>query len=110
MSPRHWSYVAMLAFCLAATLPLHRWFSLRVLSQPRRLVTAVVPVAACFLAWDAWATHVGQWRFDAGQVLAARVAGLPLEEVAFFLVVPLAAIITYESVRVVRRDTDRSPR
>ena len=29
-------------------------------------------------------------------------AGLPLEEIAFFIVIPLASILTFESVRVVR--------
>lgn len=115
MSARHWSYVAMLAFCLAGTLPLAFAYRLRVLRQPRRLVAAIVLAAAPFVVWDVWATSVGQWRFDPAQTLPLRVAGLPLEEVAFFVVVPLASVLTYEAVRAVRsgRGGDgvrRSPR
>lgn len=102
MSARHWSYVAMLAFCLAGTLPLAFAYRLRVLRQPRRLVAAIVLAAAPFVVWDVWATSVGQWRFDPAQTLPLRVAGLPLEEVAFFVVVPLASVLTYEAVRAVR--------
>jgi lycopene cyclase domain-containing protein len=102
MSLPHWSYVAMLAFCLAGTLPLVPAFRLRVLRQPRRLLITVVAAGSPFLVWDLYATGAGHWRFDAAQTLPWRVAGLPLEEIAFFVVVPLASVLTYEAVRVAR--------
>ncbi|RYB91690.1 lycopene cyclase domain-containing protein [Nocardioides oleivorans] len=103
MSLPHWSYAAMLAFCLAGTLPLVPAFRLRVLRQPRRLLLAIVTAGLPFLAWDLYATHVGHWRFDAGQTLPWRVAGLPLEEIAFFVVIPFVSILTLEGVRAARR-------
>jgi lycopene cyclase domain-containing protein len=103
MSLLHWSYVAMLVFCLVGTLPLVRVFGLTVLQQPRRLLLTVVVTAVPFLAWDVYATRAGHWRFDPAQTLPWRVAGLPLEEIAFFVVIPLASVLTYESVRAVRR-------
>ena len=66
MSLPHWSYVAMLAFCLVGTLPLVPAFRLRVLRQPRRLLLTIVAAGAPFLVWDLYATRVGHWRFDAG--------------------------------------------
>jgi len=104
MSLLHWSYVAMLAFCLAGTLPLIALFRLEVLRQPRRLVLSILAAGTPFLVWDLWATSAGQWRFDPEQTLSWRVAGVPLEEVAFFVVIPLASVLTYESVRRVRPD------
>lgn len=103
MSLRHWSYVVMLAFCLAGTLPLVLAFRLRVLRQPRRLLLTIAAAGTPFLAWDLYATHVGHWRFDAAQTLPWRLAGLPLEEIAFFIVIPLSSVLTYEAVREVRR-------
>ncbi len=97
-----WSYVAMLAFCLAGTLPLVPAFGLRVLRQPRRLLLTVLLAGTPFLVWDLWATAAGHWRFDAEQTLPWRVAGIPLEEVAFFVVIPLVAVLTFEAVRVAR--------
>jgi lycopene cyclase domain-containing protein len=95
----------MLAFCLFGTLPLQLAFGLRVLQQVRRLALAILPVAVVFIIWDLAATHAGQWRFDPAQTLPMRLGGLPLEEIGFFVVIPLAGILSYEAVRVVRRDT-----
>jgi lycopene cyclase domain-containing protein len=103
VSLRHWSYVAMLALCLAGTLPLVPLFRLRVLHQPGRLLLTVLVAGTPFLLWDLHATRVGHWRFDPAQTLPARVGGLPLEEVAFFVVIPLVSVLTYEAVGVVRR-------
>ena len=103
MSLLHWSYVAMLAFCLAGTIPLVPVFRLDVLRQPRRLALTVLLAGTPFLVWDLWATHEGHWRFDPAQTLPWRVAGVPLEEVAFFVVIPVVAVLTLEAVRVVRR-------
>jgi lycopene cyclase domain-containing protein len=97
---KHASYALMLAVVLVGTLPLHRFYRLSVLRQPLRLLAAIAPVAALFVAWDLAATAAGQWRFDPAQTLAVRLWGLPLEEYAFFLVIPLAAILTFEAVAV----------
>src|SRR3954451_21414998 len=111
MSLRHWSYVAMLVFCLAGTLPLVPAFRLGVFWQPRRLLLTVLIAGSPFLVWDLYAARVGHWRFDAAQTLPWRVAGLPLEEIAFFVVIPLVTVLTYEAVLVAqRRARDRSPR
>lgn len=107
MSLRHWSYVAMLVFCLAGTLPLIPLFGLRVLRQPVRLLITIVVAGMPFLVWDLGATRAGQWRFDGGQTLPWRLGGLPLEEVAFFVVIPVVAVLTYESVRAVRARAGR---
>ena len=109
MSLPHWSYVAMLAFCLVGTLPLVPAFRLTVLRQPRRLLLTILAAGTPFLLWDLHATDVGHWRFDDDQTLPWRIAGLPLEEIAFFVVIPLVAVLTYEAVRVARR-RDRSRR
>jgi lycopene cyclase domain-containing protein len=98
-----WSYVAMLAFCLAGTLPLVPAFRLRVLQQPRRLLLTIAAAGAPFLAWDLYATRAGHSRFDAAQTLSWREAGLPLEEIGFFVVIPLVSVLTYEAVGAVRR-------
>ena len=103
MTLPHWAYVAMLAFCLAGTLPLVPAFRLSVLRQPRRLALTVVLAGTPFLLWDLYATHAGHWWFDAGQTLPPRLAGLPLEEVGFFVVIPVVSVLTFEAVKVARR-------
>jgi lycopene cyclase domain-containing protein len=107
MSLSHWSYVAMLAFCLVGTLPLVPAFRLRVLAQPGRLALAIAIGGAPFLGWDLYATHAGHWSFDDAQTLPWRVAGLPLEEIGFFVVIPLVSVLTYEAVRAIREPEER---
>jgi lycopene cyclase domain-containing protein len=109
MSLPHWSYVAMLAFCLAGTLPLIPAFGLRVLRQPRRLLLTILLAGTPFVIWDVYATDAGHWWFDADQTLPWRIAGLPLEEIGFFVVIPLVSVLTFEAVRAVGR-RDRSGR
>jgi lycopene cyclase domain-containing protein len=93
------SYAAMLVGVLVAVLPLERALGTRVLARPRRLAAALVCAGAPFLCWDLYATSRGHWTFDAAQTLPPRVAGLPLEEVAFFVVIPLAVVFAFEAVR-----------
>jgi lycopene cyclase domain-containing protein len=103
MSLSHWSYVAMLAFCLAGTLPLVPAFRLGVLRQPRRLLLTVGLAGSPFLVWDLYATSAGHWWFDDDQTLPVRLAGLPLEEIGFFVVIPLVTVLTLEAVKAARR-------
>jgi lycopene cyclase domain-containing protein len=103
MTVTQWSYVAMLAFCLAGTLPLVPAFRLRVLHQPVRLLLTIALAGTPFLLWDLYATDAGHWSFDADQTLPWRVSGLPVEEIAFFVVIPLVAVLTLEATRAARR-------
>lgn len=93
------TYVLVLAGCLLGTLPLELVLHVGVYRQWRRLLLTLAPVATVFVTWDVLAVHAHQWRFDAGQVLSPRVLGMPLEELAFFVVIPLCSVLGYEAVR-----------
>lgn len=100
---RQLAYLAVLAFCLLGTLPLEVVLGVRVYRQWRRLLLTLAPVVVVFLAWDLVAVAAGHWRFDRGQTLGLVLpGGLPVEEVAFFLVVPTSAVLAFEAVRTVR--------
>ena len=100
---RHLGYVAMLAFCVLGTLPLEPLLGVGVYRRVRRLALTLLPVVPVFVAWDLYAVSRGHWTFDRSQLLGPRLLGLPVEELGFFVVVPLASVLTYEAVRVVRR-------
>ena len=100
-----WGYVGMLAFTVVGSFWLEIAFKVRVLKRLARAMRAIVPIALLFLIWDALAIKHGDWFFDPKQILG--IFGpfrIPLEEYFFFLVVPLAAIMTIEAVRRVKRD------
>ncbi|TWE13002.1 lycopene cyclase domain-containing protein [Rudaeicoccus suwonensis] len=100
---RHLSYVAMLVFCLAGTVPLGFVFKVRSLKRIRRLALAIACAAVPFVIWDVIAARNGQWHFAAGQTLPMRLLGLPVEEWCFFVVIPFAAIATYSTVGEISR-------
>jgi lycopene cyclase domain-containing protein len=93
-------YVGMLTFTVVGSFWLEVAYKVQVLRRMRRALSSILPVAAAFLIWDAWAVHHRDWYFDVKQILG--ITGpfrIPLEEYLFFLVVPLAGIMTLEAVR-----------
>lgn len=100
----HLTYLAVLAGCLACAIWLEPVLRVGVLRQRRRLVLTVLPVAAAFVVWDLLAIAAGWWHFDPGQLVGLVLpGGLPLEELLFFLVVPVCAVLGFEAVRTVLR-------
>lgn len=100
MSDR-WQYLVVLGLCLAITAPLEM-FGAGVYRQPRRLVRAIVPVALVFLVWDAVAIAAGVWTYNDGYITGAHLPfRVPLEEVLFFVVIPLCALLTYNAVTAI---------
>jgi lycopene cyclase domain-containing protein len=101
---RHLSYLFVLAGCLIAALWLEPVLKVNVLRRWRRLVLTLVPVALVFVLWDLAAIAAGHWTFDPAQTTGIVFpGGLPLDEVLFFLVVPVCAVLGFEAVRAVLR-------
>lgn len=98
MSVDRWQYVMVLGSCLLITLPLE-FFGSGVYRQPRRLATAVLPVTSVFLVWDAIAVAADVWSYNPDYLLGLIApGGLPLEELLFFVVIPLCGLLTYSAV------------
>jgi lycopene beta-cyclase len=95
----------VLAACFAITLPLEFVFSARVYRRPRRVVRAMALPIVLFVTWDVIAIARGHWTFNPRYVTGWQLpADLPAEEFLFFVVIPLCALLTYESVRRVIGD------
>ncbi|WP_432977343.1 lycopene cyclase domain-containing protein [Dactylosporangium sp. CA-233914] len=96
----HWTYLLVLAGCLGGALWLEPLLKVGVLRQVRRLLLTLAPVAAVFVVWDLLAIRAGHWTFDPRQITGVILPGdLPLEELLFFLVVPVCAILGFEATR-----------
>jgi lycopene cyclase domain-containing protein len=96
---RHFGYLAMLAFTVCGSFWLELLLHVGVFRQGLRLAKTVIPVAIVFLLWDIYAVSRHEWSFDSAQLLPLRrLLGIPLEELLFFLIVPVAAILTLEAV------------
>ncbi|HEX5595349.1 MAG TPA: lycopene cyclase domain-containing protein [Micromonosporaceae bacterium] len=97
-------YLAVLAGCLAAALWLEPVFRVNVLRRWRRLSLTLLAVVVAFVAWDVAAIAAGHWTFDPAQTTGVLLPGrLPLEELLFFIVVPVCVVLGFEAVRVVLR-------
>ncbi|AGZ40230.1 lycopene cyclase domain-containing protein [Actinoplanes friuliensis] len=101
---RHLSYLLVLAGCLVAALWLEPVLKVNVLRRWRRLLLTLLPVAIVFILWDLAAIAAGHWTFDPEQTTGILLpGGLPIDEVLFFVVVPICAILGFEATRAVLR-------
>jgi lycopene cyclase domain-containing protein len=95
-----YQYLILMGACLLVTLPLELAFGARVWRRPARLARAVVPPLLVFGVWDVVAVARHHWayarRYTTGWNLPGR---LPIEEVVFFVVIPVCGLLTLEAVR-----------
>lgn len=108
-----WQYLFVLTACLGITAPLE-FLGTGVYRQPWRLVSSVLPVAAVFIVWDVLAIAFHVWTYNPRYVTGVGVGALPIEELLFFLVIPICGLLTYTAVngvlaRVTRIRSSRVP-
>jgi len=108
-----WQYLMVLGACLLITAPLE-WLGGGVYRKPWRAACAVLPVAAVFIVWDVVAIAADVWTYNPRYVTGIELpASLPVEELLFFLVIPLCGLLTYVAVdgilaRLVRLRADKA--
>ena len=96
-------YLVMLLFTATGSWWIEWGFKVRVLRRLRFTLTTIAPISFFFLLWDWLAINQGHWRFDSEQMLGTSgPLGIPLEEYLFFIVIPLAIILTYEGLSRLR--------
>lgn len=96
-----WQYLLVLAACLLITAPLEL-FGEGVYRQARRAAAAVLPVAAVFVIWDVVAIFADIWTYNSKYVTGIDIPGvMPIEELLFFIVIPLCGLLTYNAVTAI---------
>lgn len=94
-----YQYLLLMGLCLVLTLPLELVLGARVWRRPRRLLLALLPIVVVYSVWDVVAIARGTWdyseRFTTGVLLPFD---MPLEELVFFVVIPICGLLTYEAV------------
>ena len=69
----------------------------------KRLLITLAIVVTIFTLWDVYAISQGHWSFNSTYVTnMIAIANVPIEEVCFFIAIPICAILTLEAVRSVR--------
>ncbi|HET8594013.1 MAG TPA: lycopene cyclase domain-containing protein [Intrasporangium sp.] len=94
-----YQYLLLMAGCLAVTLPLEFLLHARVYRRPMLLLRALPPVVLVFVGWDLLGIHRDHWSYNPAYVTGVDLPGrMPVEELVFFLVIPVCGLLTYEAV------------
>ena len=97
-----YQYLLLMAGCLLITLPLEFVLRARVYRRPVRLLAALLPVVIVFSVWDVVGIVRDHWtyapEYTTGILLPLE---MPLEELVFFVVIPICGLLTYEAVGTV---------
>jgi len=100
---KQFAYLGVLAVCLLGTGLLEVFLRARVYRRWLRLILTLVPIVFIFTHWDIYAISQNHWTFDPDYVTGIiAVANVPLEEVCFFIAIPICSILTLEAVRSMR--------
>ena len=92
-------YLALMGGCILITLPLELLLGARVYRRPARLVKTLALPLVLFVAWDAVAIARNTWWFSSEFIVGWRLPlSVPVEEVVFFVVIPICALLTYDVV------------
>lgn len=93
-------YVAVLIGIFLASAWLELVVRTRVFRRWRRLLLTLAGTLVPLLLWDWYAIVNGHWHFH--MMTGLMIGVLPVEELLFFVVVPIAGILSLEAVRAVR--------
>ena len=103
-----WQYLALMGACLLLTLPLEFVLRARVYRRPLRLLLALLPTIVVFVIWDIVGILRDHWSYSPKFTTGIMLGVMPLEELVFFIVIPICGLLTYEAVghvlRRVRKD------
>lgn len=102
----NFQYLILMGICLAVTLPLELLFGARVWRQPRRLLGALAIPFVVFTVWDLVAIARDHWSYNDRYVTGWELGDLPVEELVFFVVIPICSLLTFEAVRRVLTERD----
>lgn len=91
-------YLVLMAACLLITLPLEFVFGARVYRRPKRLLLAMLPMLVIFVIWDVVGIVRDHWSYNPRFISGLHLGPMPLEELVFFLVIPICGLLTYEGV------------
>lgn len=99
------SYVAVLVFIFLGTVWLEIILKARVYQKFKRLILTIIPVVILMVIWDYYAIVNNHWFFDPEKTTGITLIGfLPLEELLFFIIVPIAALLSFEAVRSIKKE------
>jgi hypothetical protein len=92
----HFHYLLVLAFIGLCAVGVNTGFRLRFSKKVKQFIVMDAVIVVIYLAWDIWAVVKKSWYFDSHQIIGLNLfSRLPIEEILFFVIVPLMGVLTY---------------
>ena len=89
-------YAFVLIFIAICAIGVNFGFKLQFSKKLRLFLLTDSLILVIYLIWDFWAVSKESWFFDSDQILGIMLLGkLPIEEVLFFIIVPMMTVLTY---------------
>lgn len=99
-----YQYLLLMLGCLVVTLPLEWLLGARVYRRFGVAVLAILPVVVVFSIWDIVGILRNHWTYNPRYVTGLQLPfAMPIEELVFFVVIPICGLLTYEAVGFVLR-------
>ncbi|MBK8459938.1 MAG: lycopene cyclase domain-containing protein [Micropruina sp.] len=96
-----YQYLLLMAGCVLITLPLEWVLGARVYRRWRLALLAIIPTVVIFSVWDILGILRRHWWYSPEFTTGIHLGVMPLEELVFFIVIPLCGLLTYEAVGAV---------
>ncbi|MBP9114825.1 MAG: lycopene cyclase domain-containing protein [Acidimicrobiia bacterium] len=87
---------------VAITLPLELLVKFGIYRRPLLTFKAISFPFVAYLLWDILFSYFDLWNFKSQHTYSFRFFGLPIEEILFFIIIPLAGLLTYGAVSSLR--------
>ncbi len=92
----HFHYLFVLAFIGICAIGVNVGFKLGITKKLKQFLLMDAVIIVVYLAWDIWAIFKKSWYFDGNQIIGINFfSRLPIEEILFFVIVPLMGVLTY---------------
>jgi len=98
-----YQYLILMGACVAITLPLEFALRARVYRRLPLMLPTIGVVVVTFGAWDLLGIIRNHWTYNPEFITGINLGILPVEELVFFIVIPLCALLSYEGVGTVLR-------
>jgi lycopene cyclase domain-containing protein len=105
----HLHYLGVLVFIALCASFVALVFKIRVPHFWRIFLLTDGCILGLYLIWDYWAIIKRNWYFDSHQISNITIIPkVPLEEILFFIVVPLTTVLTYKALlKLTKWESDR---
>lgn len=99
MEFKNFTYLIILIFSLSAPLALSFDKKVRYYTNLKYIFPAILITASVFWVWDIQFTASGIWSFNSKYTLGISIAGIPVEEWLFFIIIPYSCVFIYEVLK-----------